>query len=75
MLTFAAQVSSIRGDRTPNAAALGRRLPVPTARLELEPGLSSLELGCAFLTLDRGATVRLLRPASSKCECLKSERT
>ncbi len=66
VLTFAAQVSSIRGDRTPNAAALGRRLPVPSARLELEPGLASLELGCLFLTLDRGATVRLLRDLSQQ---------
>jgi hypothetical protein len=61
VLTFAAQVSSIRGDRTPNAAALGRRLPRPSAQLATDPGQASLELGCALLTLDRGATMDLLR--------------
>lgn len=59
--TFAAQTSSIRGDRTPNATAIGRRLPVPRARLESAPGRASLELGCAFLTLDRPRVVSLLR--------------
>lgn len=62
--TFAAQVSSIRGDRTPNATALGRRLPAPTALLHMDPGRASLELGCSFLTLDRGQTVSLLRALS-----------
>ncbi len=59
--TFAAQISSIRGDRPPNATALGRRLPTPSARLANEPGRASLELGCTFLTLDRRRTVDLLR--------------
>ena len=59
--TFAAQISSIRGDKTPNASALGRRLPKPTALLASQPGRTSLELGCAFLTLDRRQTVDQLR--------------
>lgn len=59
--TFAGQVSSIRGDRTPNATALGNRLTEPMARLALEPGRTSIELGCSFLTFDRGQTSRLLR--------------
>lgn len=59
--TFAAQISSIRGDRSPNATALGKRLPAPSARLETAPGRTSLELGCEFLTLDRRGTVDLLR--------------
>ena len=61
VLTFAAQVSAIRGDRTPNATAMGRRLPIPSAVLATEPGRASLELGCALLTFDRGITMRLLR--------------
>lgn len=59
--TFAAQISSIRGDTPPNATALGRRLPPPSARVLYEPGQASLELGCAFLTLDRRGAVSLLR--------------
>lgn len=59
--TFAAQISSIRGDKTPNASALGRRLPTAVALLATQPGQTSLELGCAFLTLDRRRTADLLR--------------
>lgn len=59
--SFAAQVSSIRGDRTPNATAIGGRLPRPTAQIELQPGRASLELGCAFLTLDRPRVLSVLR--------------
>lgn len=72
VLTFAAQVSAIRGDRTPNASALGRRLPTPSARLGREPGKASLELGCAFLTLDRSATVGLLRDLSRQVQAVSS---
>lgn len=61
VMSFAAQVSSFRGDRAPNATAIGRRLPPPAARLQSAPGRTSLELGCALLTLNRGATTRLLR--------------
>ena len=61
VLTFAAQVSSIRGDRAPNATALGRRLPAACARPTREPGMVSQELGCSLLSLDRGRTARLLR--------------
>lgn len=61
VITFAAQVSAIRGDRTPNATALGRRLPEPSARFSTDPGRASLEVGCAFLTFDRGRLVPLLR--------------
>lgn len=59
--TFAAQISSIRGDRTPNATALGHRLPRASAGVASDPGRVSLELGCAFLSLDRPATLELLR--------------
>ncbi len=61
VMSFAAQVSSLRGDRAPNATAIGRRLPLPAARLHAAPGRTSLELGCALLTLNRGETTRLLR--------------
>lgn len=67
---FAAQISSIRGDRTPNATALGRRLPRPTARVATDPGRASLELGCAFLSLDRPATLDLLRRLVSELAVL-----
>ena len=70
VLTFAAQVSAIRGDRTPNATAMGRRLPFPSAALATEPGRASLELGCALLTLDRSATVTLLRSLSAQAQAI-----
>ena len=70
VLTFAAQVSAIRGDRTPNATAMGRRLPCPSAALATEPGRVSLELGCALLTLDRRATVTLLRSLSAQAQAI-----
>lgn len=60
VLTFAAQVSSIRGDRMPNAVAVGSRIPTPDAVLPDEPGRASLEAGCAFLTLDRRRTRQTL---------------
>lgn len=59
--TFAAQVSSIRGDRTPNASALAARLPAPGTSIVHEPGRASLELGCSLLSLARATTTRLLR--------------
>lgn len=68
--TFAAQISSIRGDRTPNATALGRRLPLPSAQLETQPGRASLELACALLTLDRRRTLDLLRSLTQQVEAL-----
>src|SRR5680860_371667 len=61
VVTFAAQVSSIRGDRSPNATALARRLPPPVGLLSREPGHVSLELGCAILALNRKTTMDLLR--------------
>lgn len=61
VLTFASQVSYIRGDRTPNAAALGRRLPDAAPSLRQRPGQTALELGCALLSLDRARTTALLR--------------
>ena len=70
VLTFAAQVSAIRGDRTPNATAMGRRLPSPSAVLATEPGRASLELGCALLTLDRSATMTLLRSLSDQAQAV-----
>ena len=74
VLTFAAQVSAIRGDRTPNAAAMGRRLPSPSAALATGPGRASLELGCALLTLDRGKTVTLLRSLSDQAQAIARTR-
>jgi hypothetical protein len=59
--TFAAQVSSLRGDRTPNATAFGARLPGPEASIVREPGRASLELGCSLLSLVRASTTTLLR--------------
>jgi hypothetical protein len=59
--TFAAQVSSIRGDRTPNATALAARLPEPQASIVRSPGRASLEAGCSLLSLVRPQTTALLR--------------
>ena len=70
VLTFAGQVSAIRGDRTPNATAMGRRLPSPSAALVTEPGRASLELGCALLKLDRSATLKLLRSLSTQAQAI-----
>ena len=70
VLTFAGQVSAIRGDRTPNATAMGSRLPSPSAALATEPGRASLELGCALLKLDRGATSKLLRSLSDQLQAV-----
>lgn len=64
--TFAAQVSSIRGDRTPNATALAGRLPQPHASVVREPGRASLEVGCSLLSLVRANTAELLRRLNSE---------
>lgn len=61
VLTFAAQVSSIRGDRAPNASALARRLPPSDSVVHLQPGRTSLELGCALLGLQRKFVVGFVR--------------
>jgi hypothetical protein len=53
LITFAAQVSYLRGDLDPNALALYRRLPRSEPRLQDEPGAVSLEVGSAVLALDR----------------------
>lgn len=66
VVTFAAQVSSIRGDRTPNATALAARLPEPRASAVTEPGRASLELGCSLLSLVRARTARLVRRLTSE---------
>jgi hypothetical protein len=52
-VTFAAQVSYLRGDLDPNALALYRRLPRSEPRLRDEPGAVSLDVGSAVLALDR----------------------
>ncbi len=52
-VTFAAQVSYLRGDLDPNALALYRRLPPSEPRLRDEPGAVSLDVGSAVLALDR----------------------
>lgn len=58
---FAAQISSIRGDRMPNAAAIASRVSPAQARLLDQPGRASLELACSFLSLSRATTVAQLR--------------
>ena len=52
-MTFAAQVSYLRGDLDPNALALYRRLPRSEPRLRDEPGAVSLDVGSTVLALDR----------------------
>lgn len=52
-MTFAAQVSYLRGDLDPNAIALYQRLPRSEPRLRDEPGAVSLDVGSAVLALDR----------------------
>lgn len=52
-MTFAAQVSYLRGDLDPNALALYRRLPLTEPRLRDDPGAVSLDVGSAVLALDR----------------------
>lgn len=52
-LTFAAQVSSLRGDVDPNARAIYRRLAGSRTSLRESPGVVSLEIGTALLALDR----------------------
>lgn len=64
--TFAAQVSSIRGDRTPNASALAIRLPQAESSVRSQPGQASLEVGCSVLSLARAGTTRLLRRLSAE---------
>lgn len=53
-ITFAAQVSYLRGGLDPNALAVYRRLPRSQAQLRTAPGEVSLEVGSAVLALDRG---------------------
>jgi DEAD/DEAH box helicase len=64
-VTFAAQVSYLRGDLDPNALALYRRLPRSEPRLQDEPGEVSLDVGSAVLALDRrlllGGRLEVLR--------------
>jgi hypothetical protein len=52
-MTFAAQVSYLRGDLDPNAIALYQRLPRSEPRLRDEPGAVSLDVGSAVVALDR----------------------
>jgi hypothetical protein len=52
-LVFAGQVSYLRGDLDPNAAALYRRVEMPAPLLRTQPGLVSLEVGSSLLALDR----------------------
>ena len=69
-MTFAAQVSYLRGDLDPNALALYRRLPRSEPRLRDEPGAVSLDVGSAVLALDRrrlfGGRLRALRREASQ---------
>jgi hypothetical protein len=65
-MTFAAQVSYLRGDLDPNALALYRRLAQSEPLLRDEPGAVSLDVGSAVLALDRrrlmaGGRLRALR--------------
>jgi hypothetical protein len=52
-ITFAAQVSYLRGDLDPNVLALYRRVPRSQPSLRDEPGMVSLDVGSAVLALDR----------------------
>ena len=52
-ITFAAQVSYLRGGLDPNALALYRRLRRSQPRLRDAPGEVSLDVGSAVLALDR----------------------
>ena len=52
-VTFAAQVSYLRGDLDPNSLALYRRLPRSEPQLRDDPGAVSLDVGSAVLALDR----------------------
>ena len=70
VFTFAAQVSAIRGDRAPNATAMGRRLPPPSAALATEPGRASLELGCLLLSFERGTTSTRQRSLSAQAQAI-----
>jgi hypothetical protein len=65
-MTFAAQVSYLRGDLDPNSAALYRRLPLSEPKLRETPGDVSLEIGSAMVALDR---VRLF----PRIEALRTE--
>jgi hypothetical protein len=52
-ITFAAQVSYLRGDLDPNVLALYRCVPRSQPSLRDEPGMVSLDVGSAVLALDR----------------------
>ena len=52
-MTFAAQVSYLRGDLDPNSPALYRRLPRSEPELRETPGDVSLDIGSTMLALDR----------------------
>ena len=73
-LTLAAQVGYLGGDLTPNAAALARRAPLPSAPYEWgEPGRMSLEAGVLVLALDRPALYPLLEARQGQLNRLSDE--
>lgn len=72
--TFAAQVGYLGGDLTPNAAALARRAPLPTAPYEWsEPGQMSLEAGILLLALDRPALSPFLSARRAQLDRRRAE--
>ena len=63
--TFAAQIGYLGGELTPNAGALARRAPIPSAPYEWPgPGVASLEAGVLLLALNRRDIYPLLQARS-----------
>lgn len=71
-ITFAAQVSYLRGGLAPNSLALYRRLPRSEPQLRDRPGEVSLEIGSAVLALDRGFLFARIDALRSQAEALQA---
>lgn len=72
-MTFAGQVSYLRGELTPNASALYRRLSIVTSPLGRHPGTASLEVGVALLAFDPQAVYALTDSFRHRCEQLRAD--
>ncbi|MEK7424784.1 MAG: DEAD/DEAH box helicase [Actinomycetota bacterium] len=71
-LTFAAQVSYLRGGLDPNALALYRRLQRSHPRLSDSPGEVSLDIGSALLALDRYRLFPLIEALRAEAGSLRA---
>lgn len=71
-ITFAAQVSYLRGGLAPNALALYRRLSRSRPLLRRTPGEVSLEVGSAVLALDRSFLFARIDALRAEAEALRS---